>query len=95
MRDWMCKDAEECVCGHDECWFCGPGGRASRRKWAHHSDTQYLALETELTGKQERGGNMHRLLMVGGGRFEASLLHCRQILYQLNHKGSPVSIKML
>ena len=40
---------------------CGPGGGASRRKWACHSDTQYLALETELTGKQERPG-------VGTGR---------------------------
>ena len=74
---------------------CGLGGGASRKKWARYSDTQYLALETELTGKQERGGNRDRLIMGGGGRFEASLPHCRRILYQLSHKGSLVSIKML
>ena len=45
---------------------CGLGGGASRKKWARYSDIQYLALEIELTGKQEKGGNRDRLLMGGG-----------------------------
>ena len=45
---------------------CGLGGGASRKKWARYSDIQYSALETELTGKQEKGGNRDRLLMGGG-----------------------------
>ena len=97
VRARMCRDAEECVCGHDECWIL----RTRRRGIQEEVGTpQWHSVfgpgdRTHRETREAWGGNRERLLMGGGGRFAASLPHCRQILYQLSHEESPVSIKML